>query len=509
MRTQLILEPEHELQIAQEVVAHFPALPAVIKYFDEFSECHRSIVGVSNAAVVELHYGGCMHSVRFDEFSPSFATVLKHVLVELFSREINVITVVNRIMAARSFSGRDMGSVVLSSPETILPLWIELVAKSRSVHGLHAVKDILRVLCIYRVRGWSPSYSEYIGKSLSLPEKDKYAFLHSGKAFFSIGQEATVVRLIDDAARSISKEPTRWTDRDLADVGMLVCAFQFGMRPIQIARLKIDGVRHRILASDGSSAVHLSFPMVKQRRGTQAVPLIRRVKPEWTSVFVELLDRSVKAGSPGASRIFAVASGSEAGTRISSVVRDLLRDDVVSTKTFRHSAAQRMVDAGASHEELAAFLGHADITSGLIYYQTSASHAERINRAFGISEIYSNLAKVAHDRFITEDDLAELKGDYQIGAVPHGIPIAGIGGCSSGQPACPYNPVLSCYGCRRFMPLKDASVHREVLADLRKVVGFFGASGREEASTPAFLQLQRTITNVQSIVGELDGDWHE
>lgn len=509
MQLQLILEPEHEVRIEHDVVAHLPALPSVIRYFDEFSERHRSIMGISNAAVVELHYGGSTHSIRFDEFSPGLAIVLKHVLVEQFTREINAFAIACRIMSTRHFSGRDIASVVLSSPETILTLWIELVSKTNATHSLIVIKAILRILCNYRIGGWSPSYSEYISKSLSLPERDKYAFLRSGKAFFSIEQEAAVVRLIDDAARSISTEPAKWTYPDLADVGMLVCAFQFGMRPMQIARLKIDGVRHRILASDGSSAIHLSFPMVKQRRGTQATPLVRRVKPEWTAVFVELLDRSAKAGLPGASRIFAVSSGSEAGVRISSVVRDLLHDDVVSTKTFRHSAAQRMVDAGASHEELAAFLGHADVTSGLVYYQTSSSHAERINRALGISEIYSNLAKVAHDRFITEEDLAELKGDYQIGAVPHGIPIAGIGGCSSGQPACPYNPVLSCYGCRRFMPLQDASVHREVLADLRKVIGFFGASGREESSTPAFLQLQRTITNVQSIVGELEGDWHE
>lgn len=509
MLTQLILEPEQELRIAREVVDHLPKLPSVVKYFDEFSECHRSIVGISTATVVSINYGGTAHSVRFDECSISLATFLKHVLVELFRREINAITVVHRVMAARNIPGLDLASVMLSSPETIPPLWLELIAKSRSVHGLHAAKEILRVLCIHRIGGWSPSYSEYISKSLSLPEKDKYAFLRGGKAFFSIEQEAAIVRLIDDASLSISTEPVKWAYRDIADVGMLICAFQFGMRRIQIARLKIDGVRYRILRSDGSSAVHLAFPMVKQRRGTQAIPLIRRVKPEWASVFVELLDRSAKAGTPGASRIFDVSSANEAGVRISSVVRNLLQNEAVSTKTFRHSAAQRMVDAGASHEELAAFLGHADITSGLVYYQTSSSHAERINRAFGISEIYSNLAKVAHDRFITEQDLAKLKGDHQIGAVPHGIPIAGIGGCSSGQPACPYNPVLSCYGCRRFMPLQDSSVHRGVLADLRKVIGFFGATGREESSTPAFLQLQRTITNVQSIIGELEGGWNE
>lgn len=509
MPLHLVLEPEHEARIAHEVVARLPALPSVIKYFDEFHERHRSIVGISNAGAVELHYGGTTYFIRFDEFSPSLAVVLKHVLVEQLRREINASAISTRIMSARKISGRDMGCVIMSSPETILPLWNGIVSKTQHAHSLHVIKAILRVLCTYGIGGWSSSYSEYISKSLSWPETDKYAFLRSGEAFLSTEQEAAVVRFIDDASRSMSDDPTGWAYRDLADVGMLICAFQFGMRRIQIARLKIDGVRHRILRSDGSSAVHLAFPMVKQRRGTQAIPLIRRVKPEWASVFVELLDRSVKAGAPGASRIFDVSSANEAGVRISSIVRNLLQNETVSSKTFRHSAAQRMVDAGASHEELAAFLGHADITSGLVYYQTSSSHAERINRAFGISEIYSNLAKVAHDRFITEQDLAKLKGDHQIGAVPHGIPIAGIGGCSSGQPACPYNPVLSCYGCRRFMPLQDAMVHREVLADLRKVIGFFGATGREESSTPAFLQLQRTITNVQSIIGELEGGWNE
>jgi integrase len=459
--------------------------------------------------VIELHYGGSVYSVRFDQFSPSVATILKHVLVEQLSREVTAITIVNRIMGARNFSGCDMTSVVLSNPEKIYPLWIQIVSKYRAARSLSVIKGILRVLCNYRVGGWSPSYSEYISKSLSLPGKDKYAFLRSGKAFFSIEQESKLVQHIDDTTQSITADQIKWRYRDLADVGMLVCALQFGMRPMQIARLKINGVHHRIFASDGSSAVHLAFPMAKQRRGTQAVPLVRRVKPEWASVFVELLDRSTKAGTPGTSRIFDVSSASEVGARISRVARGLLHDDVVSAKTFRHSAAQRMVDAGASHEELAAFLGHSNITSSLVYFETSSSHADRINRALGISKVYSKLAKVAHDRFITEEDLAELKGDHQIGGAPHGIPIAGIGGCRSGQPTCPYNPVLSCYGCRRFMPLQNPSVHREVLADLRKVVGFFSASSREETSTPALLQLQRTIVNVQSIVGELEGGWHE
>lgn len=182
---------------------------------------------------------------------------------------------------------------------------------------------------------------------------------------------------------------------------------------------------------------------------------------------------------------------------------------MLSAKTFRHSAAQRMVDAGASHEELAAFLGHADLTSGLFYFQAAIAHGELINRALGLSPIYSELARVAHDRFISEEELARLKEDDQVAGVPHGLPISGIGGCSSGQPACPYNPVMSCYGCRRFMPLSDPGLHRAVLADLRSVVSLFNDSSRSEQESPAYLQLQRTISNVQSIIGELEGSWNE
>jgi hypothetical protein len=75
-----------------------------------------------------------------------------------------------------------------------------------------------------------------------------------------------------------------------------------------------------------------------------------------------------------------------------------------------------------------------------VYFRTSASHAERVNRALGASDIYRRVARIAHDRFISPEELAQLKGDQQIAGVPHGIPIAGIGGCTSGQLACPYNP---------------------------------------------------------------------
>jgi hypothetical protein len=99
-----------------------------------------------------------------------------------------------------------------------------------------------------------------------------------------------------------------------------------------------------------------------------------------------------------------------------------------------------------------------------------------------------------------------LKGEQQIAAVLHGIPIAGIGGCQTGQPACPYNPVTSCYGCRKFMPVHDKQLHEKVLADMREIVLFFDGSSRGDIQSPAYLQLQRTIAEIQTVIAELDGD---
>jgi hypothetical protein len=288
---------------------------------------------------------------------------------------------------------------------------------------------------------------------------------------------------------------------------MLICAYQFAMRPVQISMLD---VRHVRIWKDGletDPTVHLTFHMAKQRGKETRIPLTRRVKREWACIFVHLqtcLD-SVEASRPP--KFFQAQSSQEVGRRVATLVRTLIGTEDLGTATdLRHTAAQRLVDAGASHEELAEFLGHAQTNTGLIYYATSATHAERVNRALGASDIYRQVAKIAHDRFISPDELATLKEDQQIAAVPHGMPISGIGGCNSGQAACPYNPITSCYGCRKFMPTTDLKLHRQVLTDMREVVLLFERSSRSDAKSPAYMQLQRTISEIQTVIGELEGD---
>jgi hypothetical protein len=153
--------------------------------------------------------------------------------------------------------------------------------------------------------------------------------------------------------------------------------------------------------------------------------------------------------------------------------------------------------------------GHDTPESSVTMGQNTQNQAELVNKALGISDVYQRVVKIAKEKFISPEELGRLKADQQIAGAPHGIPIAGIGACKTGQPTCPYNPVSSCYGCNKFMPVTDIPLHETVLKDFRNVVLFFKDTSRGDSRSPAFGQLKRTISGVKKILAELKGDTGE
>lgn len=493
-----------------DVLAHLcaslPRLPSVLRYYDEFDDTIRSVRNPEDQAIFELLFGGSRTRLDFARLGPECGFIFKHVFAFILSQDLSVRTAVAYLASVHHLTPADVTALVGAGPTRIGPVWKALRACALPTGAYLAAKYVLHLLCAYRLHGWSNDYVVYISTALPLPAKDKYAGVRSGDVFLSADEEARIVRHLDDVVERLTQgDPTRPAQNELADAGMLLCSYQFAMRPIQIAMLDVRHVRIWNDEVSGHPTVHLTFHMAKQRGSGKRIPITRRVKTEWAPLFVQWKARLDAEGITGSAKFFQVESSREVGNRISALVRMLLCSDDVGTATdLRHTAAQRLVDAGASHEELAEFLGHAQTNTGLVYYATSASHAERINRALGASAVYQRVAKIAHDRFISPEELAQLKGEQQIAAVPHGIPIAGIGGCTSGQPACPYNPVTSCYGCRKFMPVHDKALHERVLADMRGVVLFFDRSSRGDTRSPAYLQLQRTITEIQAVITEIE-----
>lgn len=505
--------PRHELATIDEdsdvlarLCASLPRLPSVLRYYDEFDDTIRSINNPEDQTIFELLLNGTRTRLEFARLGPECSFIFKHVFAFILVHDLSAKTASTYLVSVHHLTPVDVSALVAAGPTRIGPVWKALRARDLPMGAYFAAKYLLHLLCAYRLHGWSSDYADYISTTLPLPVKDKHASVRSGDVFLSADEEALIVRHLDDVVERLMQDDIfRPSKNELADAGMLLCSYQFAMRPIQIAMLDVRHVRIWNDEVYGHPTVHLTFHMAKQRSSGKRIPMTRRVKTEWTPLFVEGKARLDTEGIAGSARFFQVESSREVGNRISKLVRKLLDSDDIGTATdLRHTAAQRLVDAGASHEELAEFLGHAHTVTGLVYYATSASHAERINHALGVSAVYQRVAKIAHDRFISAEELAQLKGEQQIAAVPHGIPIAGIGGCTSGQQVCPYNPVTSCYGCRKFMPVRDKSLHEGVLADMREVVLFFDGSSRGDTRSPAYLQLQRTIAEIQTVIDEFE-----
>jgi hypothetical protein len=277
------------------------------------------------------------------------------------------------------------------------------------------------------------------------------------------------------------------------------------MRPKQIAMLRTQDVRIWEDDVDTTPAVHLTFYTIKQINREKVLPLRRKVKRDWGSILVEYRKRADNARQTPAVHFFDFTPVEVAHTILRITTR---LGEPRSATELRHSFAQRLVDAGATEVELAEEMGHSHLDTALVYFIYSRSMAARVNEALGISQVYNTVLRFAHEPFISPEELSKLKGELQIAGTPHGIPIAGIGGCKSGQPNCPYNPVLSCYGCHRFMPVAETEIHIRVLEDIRELLSYILSSSYAENGSAAF-QLKATIENIQSVISELTGSRNE
>jgi len=476
-----------------------PELPSRIRYFDDFNECYVSIENPKDLNVWEVISSGKKTLLDFNCHPPKDITLIKSWIAFVLLTLAPTTAVIRFSSLLRVYPG-DVDLVVNSTPKTILSVWHTLSTRSYTALEMNSLKSILNFFASCNLGQWSSANKTFLS-NLPLPMQDKYVSVRTGDVFLSIQEEALLIEHFDYMAQKIQSQPYLITPDELCAVSCLLCSYQFGLRPMQISMLQMCDVR--IWSEEDQPSVHLTFRMIKQRSGRKSYPLLRRVKHEWAPIFVELYRRSIQKGMSGKDRIFQTKNSQETAQLITKTTASLLTESRCATE-LRHTAAQRLVDSGASEEELAEFLGHSDIDTGLVYFQASPNQAERVNKALGLSTVYQKVLKIAHQGFITEHELLSLKQSEQIAGAPHGMPISGIGGCSSGQPACPYNPVTACYGCRKFMPVNNIEIHKKALEDFRKIITFFASSGREGESNPTFQQLTKTISCVQSIISEIE-----
>ncbi|CCV09559.1 putative Site-specific recombinase, phage integrase family [Mesorhizobium metallidurans STM 2683] len=500
-------DPQLELTNLQAACASLPALPSVIRYFDDYDEKYRSIKAPEKHSIWTLVLDGRSQNLDCRLMGKHYVPLLKHVYA-IWMASVDPTTVMTRSVNLKSHVARSGTTVIdammTRTPDAYRRFWIEKVAPTVSHWEAVALRAILHSLCDLKIGSWSVDLHPYV-RRLEGARQDRFRTVRTGECFVPLDHQALIVDYLDDLTARLADHSEGIDDIELRNACAATISFQYGFRPGQIARLRIADVRLHI-----TGAVHLSLQLAK-RSAPARHRVTRRIKREWCPLFAAYYHRRIADGGRGllkgsAPRDSFLGLDPHA---MSTMVREFMADIAGKAWTatdLRHTSAQRLVDAGSSHIGVSEFLGHASLKTANVYFETSPTQAKRVNEALAISPIYASVAEVARTKTIDIEALLGMPSDHQIGGVPHGIPIAGIGACSSGQSLCSRNPVLSCYTCRRFMPLRDAGVHNRVVESLRPVVVEFESASRGNTTSPAFSQLRRTLDAARRVAADIEAD---
>ena len=491
-------EPSYELSDSVTAATkRLPPLPPLIRYKDEFHGVTRTIVLDEALDTFEFQMDGLKRNIDLSVFGAA-RNLFKHLVVDWF-HHLAPRSAIGMVDDLRSFV-RKVGlspllELTVSTPADVSLLWDTRVLPNCTTFNANTLKRLLHSCCDLSFGEWGREGKSII-TALRGVRADKKRVVRLGDCFVPFEDQAKLVNYFDAiTAHQSQGHPIEFPQ--LTEACILILNHQYGLRPGQIALTETNQVR---VFPNGS--VHLTIPFTKQRSGNQQIFARRRIKREWAPLFIELFDQRKKLGPlfvrTGRSHLLFGLTPPEIGDLVTELTGRLLGDSWTPTD-LRHTAAQRMADAGLARTALAEFMTHESITAADVYYIGSPTQAQRVNEALAISPVYSNVAKVARTKLIDKSILLAMPPDNQIGGIPHGIPISGIGGCELGQSLCTKNPVLSCYGCNRFLPVTDASVHIAVLTQMRPVVNAFASASRNNETSPAYAQLKSTLQSVRHV----------
>ncbi len=488
------------------IISALPALPSHFRYVDDHDDSVKTISHPYENDVWTLEWDTRSLTMDFTLVEDERLRFVGKWFIGWLIQKASPSSIVNYWYGLRSVVEEDGPSWIYSAldrrPLDWSSYWDEQIRPFATVTRAGFVKAFLNFISNLSLGEWHPGHRSFIQSLRFAWHPSRGQPVLSGEALISVSEEAELIAYFDEfSARSRRGEGV--TDHALISYCLTCISYQHGLRPVQMSRMRFKDLR---LYTDSSQQpiFHFVARRAKKRDLNDAKFFTRKVKHDWAWPFAEYYRRRSKELGPTADagafalKLRAIATTIGDTTELVIGVRRTATD-------LRHSAAQRLVDAGASIEEVANLLGHSHWETSLVYFEASETQAEQINKAMAINPVYREIVNVARTKTIDKARLLGLPPDNQVGAVPHGIPISGIGGCGLGQSLCELNPVLSCYTCRKFIPLDEADLHRQVLQDLRGVVRFFHDESRADRQSPAFAQIRTTLAAIQRVITDIEG----
>lgn len=476
-----------------------PPLPRAVKYWDDFEEKDRILRFDGPLKEILLHDDGMTFKYDLSPLSDFQGGIIVLTTAHLLQTgdPTSAEAWLSHIFGTmRRATPKIISFLALQKPNEVQRTWSTILLPE-FMHASEAgcLRKVLHCFCRESVGDWSPSYHSMVS-NLPSPRQDPFAVVRSGECFIPVADQKAIYSFLDETAHSLSADDSVDIST-LIDATAIILADQHAFRCGTIARIKVADVRvHK------GGVVHITAAMIKKQRNSQRIHITRKIRQDWAQIVQSLLEFRDKADSAiDPNRKLVGLIPAEVTRRIANRTESITGTRWTATD-FRHTSAQRQVDMGASADELADFMQHNSVLVGNVYFDQSPNQAKLVNDALAISPVYSVLPEIHRTRTIDKRALMGIPEERQIGGMPHGSPIAGIGACDSPQSVCQKNPVLSCYGCRKFIAVSDVEIHQRVVDTLRKVVMDFFKAGLGDERSPAYLQLKRTISIAQAFVDQ-------
>jgi integrase len=383
--------------------------------------------------------------------------------------------------------------ILAQGPDWVNDEWDERV---HDVDTAKAGKTTLKLACMASVGEWTPRHLALV-KALDTRANASIRAQRSNHrrrgSVLPVQDQASITKVLDEGSTNFDLNID-----EIEGLSALALIFQHGVRPVQLIALRVEHIRIFEVAGNDLSGI-VSFHAGK-KQGDVTFEMARQVKPEWVSI----INRQYKdAEDAKRQRFFRSQNRDDIWRLVKGACARFGYRVKFTPNALRHTATQSLADDGHSRTSIKTFLGHAKENAATTYVRASQQQAQLLNKALGASKLYENIVSLADKTFVSVAEMKRANEDSQIGAVVGDRLVAGIGLCRTGQSSCPYNPVTSCYGCRKFMPSLDRESHLEAIAGMREQVLVF-VKNNVDGESPAFKQLTKALAGAQQAVEAVD-----
>lgn len=380
--------------------------------------------------------------------------------------------------------------VLTAGPDCLASSWVH--DEVGGIEGARVVKALLKVACEHSLGPWGPidlalvtSLDSFGGKLWATHRNAR----RRREKVLPADVMADMVRVLDSVDHSDVAE------RELEGATALALMIQHGARPVQLLAMDVSHAR-----GDRPDHCVISYHAAKRGKKGHREELVRDVRPEWAPLVMAQRERRKQSGED---RLFASENAESLWTSVKAVCRLHQARVQFTAYWLRHTAGQGLADAGQSRSSIRNFLGHRRDSSAAAYHCGSRQQASFINEALGVSALYKAVADCARGDFASLDEIAAAPEDQQVGGVIGSRLIAGLGLCRSGQQACNFDPVVSCYGCNRHVPALDEEIHIEAIAGMREAVLLHAKFNPDGSRGNAPLQLRTALAKAQQTLADV------